>query len=120
MDVLEEKAREAMASLGARRPRQRIPDPVREAVLEFARARRDAGISWAAIAQAVGLSTSVLMRWSARASKHHHSRGRIVAVEVVEDPTRVAGLGTLSLVAGNYRIEGLDAAAAADLLRRLA
>lgn len=119
MDVLEEKARDAMASLGARRPRQRIPDAVRKAVLEFARARRDAGVSWVAIAQAVGLSTSVLMKWSARASKLHRSRGHIVAVEVVEDHGSAAGLGVLSLVAGDYRIEGLDVATAADLLRRL-
>ncbi len=119
MDRLEERAREAMASLGDRRARQRIPDTVREAVLEFTRARRGEGVSWAAIAEAVGLSTSVLIRWSAPSRQRHRNRGRVIPVAVVEECGGGAGRNALVLVAGKYRIEGLDPAAAADLLRRL-
>jgi len=40
-------------------------------------------------------------------------------VEVVPEPVVVAGAAGLVLVSGDYRIEGLDVASAAQLLGRL-
>jgi len=117
MDRLERRAREAMASLGERRPRQRIPDAVRTVVLEFACARRAEGASWAGIAKILGLSTSALMRWSAPSRQRS---GRVVPVEVIEERAGDTNTSGLVLVSGRFRIEGLNVTAASELLRRLA
>ena len=117
MDRLERRAREAVAKLGKRGPRQRIPDSVREVVVEYARCCRGRGQCWAAIGEAVGLSQSTLIRWSSGRSAT--GRGRMMPVETVDEPVDSAS-GAVVLVTGEYRIEGLDVAGAAELLRRLA
>lgn len=62
MDRLERRAREAVAKLGKRGPRQRIPDSVREVVVEYARCCRGRGQCWAAIAEPVNRSETPTSR----------------------------------------------------------
>lgn len=119
MDTLGDKAREAVANLRQGDSNHRFPDSVREVVLEYARERRGQGESWATISRSVGLSESSLFRWATRRTRTAR-KGRIMPVEVVHEPEVAAGATPgLVLVSGNYRIEGLDVASAAQLLGRL-
>ncbi len=118
MDTLRDRARAAVANLRQGDSQQRFPESVREVVLEYARQRRGQGESWAAISRAVGLSESTLFRWATRRTRAAR-KGRIMPVAVIPEPVVGAGATGLVLVSGNYRIEGLDVATAAQLLGRL-
>ena len=119
MERLERRAQEAMARLGRRKPRERIPDDVRACVLEYAEAARADGRSWAEIGETVGLSASAIVRWrTEEGRRRRRDQGRVVPVEIVDEA--VSASSTLVLVTGPYRLEGLDAADAAEVLRRLA
>ena len=63
------------------------------------------------IARELGVSESGLNRWLQKKS------GGIRPIRVVEQAAAAAEL--VSVTPGGYRLEGLDAASAADLLRRL-
>jgi hypothetical protein len=119
MDRLEVQAREAVRGLGRRGRTQRVPAPVRERVVAYARVARARGVSWRRIARAVGLSTSGVQRFAqARPSRPHAS---LVPV-VVQAPTpesshSVAGLTLLT--PSGHRLERLSFEQALVLLRAL-
>ncbi len=56
-------ARRARKALGQRGQTTGIPDAVRVIVLAYAREARNAGVTWAGIAENVGLSQTALHRW---------------------------------------------------------
>jgi len=110
-----QRIRQQIAALGPRGVTSRVPDALRDEIVAYARARHHDGASWGAIAAEVGFSPSALKLWTTAA------RTTVVPVTVRADrlaPDRSPGL---VLVAPNgVRIEGLDVATAATLLRALA
>ena len=92
--------------------RWRCPSALRKKIVEFADQGRRDGVSVARLADQVGLSASGLRRWLEK------SPGILRPVRLQE-----AGPVAPSLVLitpGGYRLEGLDASSAVDVLRRLA
>jgi transposase-like protein len=108
-------ARRALARLGDRGRTTAIPAEVREVLVAYALEQRERGKSWAAIAEALGVSSSGLIRWSRGAVVRCEGA---VPVEVrVEEPSADAAV-TLVSPAG-YRIEGLGVSTALAVLREL-
>jgi hypothetical protein len=119
MDRLEVQAREAVRSLGRRGRTQRIPAPVRERVVAYARVARARGVSWRRIARAVGLSTSGVQRFAA--ARPSYPQAALVPV-VVQAPTPEswhAAAGLTLLTPSGYRLERLSFEDAVALLRAL-
>lgn len=118
MDELGDRAREAMKRLGERGRTTRIPDDVREAVLVYAKRERSRGVGWAEIAKEVGVSGSVLIRWTKGRRRHSgRSRGRLVPVRLL---TATPARGGVVLIApSGHRIEGLSVGEAVEILRAL-
>ena len=94
----------------AQRSGRRYPAALREAVLEHARAAKEAGQSDAALTAELGMSLGTLQYW--RATQH----GKLVPVTVVEAPTATPGL---VLECGRLRVHGLSLDGLTELLRRL-
>ena len=108
-------ARRALAQLGDRGRTTTIPAEVREVLVAYALKQRERGKSWAAIAGALGVSSSGLIRWSKRRIAHCEGAG---PVEVrVEEPSADAAV-TLVSPAG-YRVEGLRVSEALAVFREL-
>ena len=108
-------ARRALARLGERGRTTAIPAEVRELLVGYALAQRERGRSWAAIGEALGVSSSGLIRWSQRSVTRHEGA---VPVEVrVEEPSD-GTVVTLVSPAG-YRVEGLGVTEALAALREL-
>jgi hypothetical protein len=122
-DKLEQAAIAAVRSIGNRGPRTRIPPEVRRAVLAYANAARHAGRAWREIAGVVGVSAAALHNWRSETGESQCRRRRtrrLLAPVVVRDDTRDQ-IRTLTLVTcAGHRVEGLDIAGAAELVRRLA
>jgi hypothetical protein len=115
MDALEQRAKEAIDSMGARGRTQRIPDPVRKAVMDYVQRERSRGRRWSEIAGAVGLSTSALHRWS---RGERSMRSRVVRVRM-QKPRAAEQVPLVLITPAGYRVEGLDAGSAVALLRHL-
>jgi hypothetical protein len=93
---------------------------VRAAVLAYARSERERGVKWREIAGTVGLSESVLVRWTSGEPRRRTS-AKIVPVRVAVPPTSVGVLGGVTLVSpSGYRVEGLAIADALEALGTLA
>ena len=108
-------ARRALARLGQRGRTTAIPDEVRQVLVAYALEQRERGKSWAAIAGALGVSSSGLIRWSRQGLARCEGA---VPVEVrVEEPSNGTAV-TLVSPAG-YRIEGLGMSEALAALREL-
>jgi hypothetical protein len=106
------RVRAALAALGRRGRTTRIPDAVRHEVLTYARARRAAGASWAAIARAVGVSVGSLRNW-ARTPPPPRTLVPVAVAPLAAAPALVVVSPT------GYRVEGLDLATVTTLLRAL-
>jgi len=105
MKAVERHAVTAMGSLGERGRTTKIPDEVREAVVAFAAEARGNGATWKQIGDRVGLSASVLQRWSHAASPAAAWSAVTVTAEAGADD----GGGELVLITpGGYRVEGLS------------
>lgn len=120
MANLKERAKKAVGGLGRRGRTTRIPDEVRVAVLRYARSERERGVKWREIARTVGLSESVLVRWT---SGEHRRRtpAKIVPVRVAVGPRGVAVAGGVTLISpSGYRVEGLAVIDALEALQTLA
>ena len=103
--------REAIARSRVGQTRWRCPAQLREKIVGFTQERRQEGVSVMRVARELGMSESGLNRWLPKAD------GRLRPVRVVEEPS---DRGHLVLVTpGGYRLEGLSASCAADVLRRL-
>ena len=120
MANLKKRAKKAVSGLGRRGRTTRIPDDVRAAVLTYARSERERGVKWREIARAVGLSESVLVRWTSGERRHPQS-ARIVPVRVALPQSGVALAGGVTLVSpSGYRVEGLAVIDALEVLHALA
>jgi predicted transcriptional regulator len=91
-----------------------VPEALRAEIAAYAEQRRAVGARVEVIARETGVSGESLRRWMAGAPRR---RPAMVAVEI--RPER-GGAGVVLLTPGGYRVEGLDVAGAAALLRQLA
>lgn len=111
MTTTDQELREEITESRAGQSRWRCPKPLRDRVVERARERKRQGVPLRQTAKALGLSESGLLKWVRVAE------GRIRRVRVVEPPARSTELALVT--PSGYRLEGLDAATAAEVLRRL-
>jgi hypothetical protein len=118
-DELERAAIAAVKSVGDRGPTTPIPPNVRRAVLAYANAARRSGRSWRDVAGVVGVSAAALHNWRNETPKRDRQRRSSLLAPVVVTQRR-DGEGPLVLVTPVGRVEGLDVAGLAELLRRLA
>lgn len=115
MGVSLQSARRALARVGPRGQTTAVPDEVRQVLVAYAREQRERERSWASIAEAIGVSSSALIRWSQRGVALCEGAVPVaVRVEQPRDGTAV----TLVSPAG-YRIEGLALSDALRALREL-
>ena len=116
MDLVKEAAafRDAVRRAGRRGPGRRYPAELRRRGAEYLRARQGAGAPLSAILRELGVRRETLAGWAAPMDPA--ARSRFVPVTVMEAPAgRIVVHGS-----GGVRVEGLDVAGVADLLRRLA
>ena len=106
-----EELRKEIASSQGGQTRWYCPLPLRQKIVDFARARNRGGVSLRKVARELGVSESGLLRW-VRAEK-----GQLRPVRVAEEPASRASL--VLVTPDGYRLEGLNASSAADVLRRL-
>jgi hypothetical protein len=117
MDEVRDRAREAIARLGKRGRTTRIPDEVRAAVLAYVERERSRGRSRQQVADELGLSSSVLARWS---KSRRRTRGKLIPVRVLAAPTVGRETTSVRLVSpSGYRIEGLSLGDAVEAMRAL-
>jgi len=121
------EARRALRECGTRGRTTRVPEKARRAVVAYVAAAREEALAWRQICADVGLSESILRRWSA-ATVDGDERVALVPVKVIADShggsddmeqgSRSGGDITL-LTPGGYRIEGLGVEQLATLLARI-
>lgn len=102
---------------GPRGAGRRYPPAARRLAVEYSRRQRAAGTSVEAISRELGVKRHTLVAWTA-AAREIATSPRFVPVSVVADaatPSKIVVHGP-----GGVRIEGLDLAGVAELLRRLA
>lgn len=114
--------RGAIAELGRQRRNERIPEPIRTSVRRYASRGRARGASWRELSTALGVSVGTLQRLTAEERGRPSDGGRMVAVSLQPEPVRgkEAARGLVLVTARGMRLEGLDLAEAAELLRALA
>lgn len=106
--------REAVRRAGRRGPGRRYPADVRRRGAAYLRARQTAGVPLSAVVRELGVRRETLAGWGSPAEAE--PTPRFVPVAVVDAPAgRIVVHGP-----GGVRVEGLDVAGLADLLRRLA
>lgn len=123
---LRREARRALRECGPRGRTTRVPEKARRAVVAYVAAARGEARAWRRICEDVGLSESVLRRWSAEPDVGDE-RVSLVPVKVVADSrvendaqqrSRFNDAITL-LTPGGYRVEGLGVEQLATLLARI-
>ena len=122
-DKLEQRAVAAVRSLGKRGPTTRIPPEVRQIVLSYAEAARRSGRAWRDIAGTVGVSAGALHNWRSEGAGQSAAipgQRRLLAPVVLRDDAADHSRTLTFVTAAGHRIEGLDVARAAELVRRLA
>ncbi len=112
-------ARQAVEALGSRGKTTRIPGEVRGVVLAHAREARSAGKSWTQIAEAVGLSPSVLQRWNRADQKKGRKEARLMPVVIAAGAATPVRSSLVLATAHGDRLEGLGVDDAIRLLRGL-
>lgn len=106
--------REAVRRAGKRGPGKRYPAELQRRGAEYLRVRRAAGAPLSAVLRELGMRRETLAGWGAPPAPKETPR--FVPVTVVETPAgRLVVHGP-----GGVRVEGLDLAGVAELLRRLA
>lgn len=116
MDLVKEATafRNAVRRAGRRGPGRRYPAELRRRGAEYLRARQAGGAPLSAVLRELGMRRETLAGWAAPAEPK--ARRRFVPVTVMKAPAgRIVVHGP-----GGVRVEGLDVAGVADLLRRLA
>ena len=122
---LRRDARRALRECGTRGRTTRVPEKARQAVMAYVAAAREVGRAWRQICDDVGLSESVLRRWSA--TDVGEERVTLVPVKVIadahvdvdEERHRRSEHAITLLTPGGYRIEGLGVEQLATLLSRI-
>lgn len=112
-------ARRAVQSLGKRAKTTRIPDDVRRVVLAHTREARSVGQSWRQIAETVGLSTSLLLRWKGAPAKKTRRPTRLKPVVLSSTFSPVTRSSLVWVTAQGDRLEGLCVEDAVRLIRDL-
>jgi hypothetical protein len=108
------RIRRQVAALGPRGRGARVPEGLREEIGAYARGRLEEGAGLREVAAETGVSPESVRRW-AGSTPDEHRDVELLPVQVIGEAESIV------LVApGGYRIEGLDIAGAAALLRRLA
>lgn len=116
-DEVGDRAREAIARLGKRGRTTRIPDDVRAAVLGYVERERTRGRSRQEVAGELGLSGSVVARWS---NGRPRTRGKLVPVRVLAAPTVEREATAVRIISpSGYRIEGISFREAVEAMRAL-
>ena len=95
------------------------PEEVRERVGQLAREARARGLTWQAIAELVGVSSTTARAWSRRGSVPGFLPV-VVDNEPVQVQTRPAGARLVVSAPNGFAIEGLDLEQAIAALRALA
>jgi hypothetical protein len=118
MDNMREELRAALSELGPRGRGRAYPKGLLEKVLTYTVARRRQGAKLVEVAAELGLSDQTLSRWlgEKRAAK------RFDRVEVVATAPAVSVPAASPIIvhgARGLRIEGLELAAVAELVRRV-
>jgi transposase-like protein len=108
--------RKEVDRLGARRRGRRVPEALRDAIVEHAAECHAAGMSGAHVARGVGITEWTLIQW--RKAYPQPQRASFLPVAVVEPPRSVQMPLVVHGPAG-LRIEGLDLGGIAELIRRL-
>lgn len=103
--------REALSEIRAGRVRWRCPGPLRSEVIGYVCERRSEGSGLAGLAAELGLSESTLQRWLQKATAGFRK------VRVVSPPASTEGLSLVT--PRGYRLEGLTASEALQILRNL-
>lgn len=120
MEKRAEGFRDAVAKLGPRGRTTPYPKDLRDEAVGYAQERRAQGAPWGLIARELGLGVDSLTNWArgARASRREPGFRRVelkpskAVVNAAENALVVHG-------PGGVRVEGLDVATLAELLRRL-
>jgi transposase len=122
MDIAKraEGFREAVSKLGPRGRTTPYPKDLREEAVAYAQERRAKGATWGGIARELGIGIDSLTKW-ARAAERSPAKPafRQVALAQEEVVAGAAGSGLVVHGPGGVRVEGLDVAGVAELLRRL-
>lgn len=92
---------------------KRYPADLKRRVVAYARRQRDAGATYDAVAEALGLALETVRRWCSISSDARAST--LVPVEVVAEPSSPVTIISPS----GYRLEGLAPAEAVAVLRAL-
>lgn len=116
MDNLREELRVELSALGPRGRGRAYPKGLLEKLLSYTVARRRQGASIIEVAAEVGMNFRTLARWLGERKATPFGR-----VKVVAEPAASAAGAPMIIVHGprGLRIEGLDLAAVAELVRRV-
>jgi transposase len=106
--------RERVAAFRGARRRCRYPNGLRQEALAFVDTARRGGMSFGDAAAALGVDRSVLSSW-----RTGPRAPAMRAVEVVAAPVAPSGASIVVHGPGGIRVEGLDLAALAALMRSL-
>jgi hypothetical protein len=120
MDLAKRAAvfRVAVRRLGTRGVGRRYPEEMKREALAYLAERRLGGGGVASAASELGLRKRTLMLWAA--APRPTGAARFVPMAVVADASPPAAASAIVVHARGLRVEGLDVATLADLLRRLA
>jgi hypothetical protein len=111
--------REAVTKLGPRGRTTPYPKKLRDEAVDYAQERRAQGATWGGIAQELGIGVDSLTKWARTAERSPAVPAfRQVSLEQ-EVVASTAGRGLVVHGPGGVRVEGLDVASLAELLRRL-
>jgi transposase-like protein len=110
------KALRAEVAAWRRGGKRRFPTPLRQRVVALARDGRERGRSVWRTATDLGLGVQCLQGWVADAGR----RFRPVRMQAVTATAAVVVARPVLVTAQGHRVEGLDAAGIAELLRQLA
>lgn len=115
-----ERIRAALAGMQRGRGRRFSPE-TRGMIARAAGRLREEGQSWPMIGRALGLPTETPRRlWLSKTTRTRRGSGAFLPVAVADHGvTGVARAGLVVVSPAGFRVEGLDAMQAADLLRRL-
>src|SRR3954465_3666750 len=117
MDNMREELRVELSALGPRGRGRAYPKGLLEKLLSYTVARRRQGASIVEVASEVGINFRTLARWLGERKAASFGRVEVVAARAA---TAAAAAPTI-IVHGprGLRIEGLDLAAVAELVRRV-
>ncbi len=110
--------RAAIRALGTRGQGRRYPESLKRAVLAYLAERRKVGRGLATTSAELGIPERSIKLWSS--SPRPSSSPTFVAMEVADAAEASPAPRIVVHALGGVRVEGLDVASLADLLRRLA